>query len=278
MSYKTVMVYLNDERRARQLLEFAIQLACAFEAHVIGVHVFPAFHLRPPLPLPIGGQILSEIRAQIHEETGRIRAIFDEMTANKPVVPEWRSVTSERREAAVVALDHARAADLVVASQTDPEWDLHLILDFPGRLAIEGGRPVVVVPNSGRFADFPKRITVGWNGSREAARAVFDALPLLRRAEQVELLTVEQRDSRSDSLPDTEIAAALARHGVKVNCSKRALNKPTVGEEMCACAIDQQADMLVMGAYGHSRFREFVFGGTTRHLLRKMTVPVLFSH
>src|SRR5919109_4166502 len=217
MSYKTLLVHLNDDRRARQLLEFAVELACAFEAHLIGLHVFPAFHLTPPVRLPIGGEILGGIRAQIHEEADRIKAIFDEMTAHQPIVPEWRSVTSERREAAVVALDHARTADLVVANQTDPEWDLHLILDFPGRLAIESGRPVVVVPNGGRFADLPKRITVGWNGRREAARAVFDALPLLKRAEQVELLTVDQGSSHAHSLPDTEIAAALARHGVKVN-------------------------------------------------------------
>jgi nucleotide-binding universal stress UspA family protein len=278
MSYKTILVHLNDERRARQLLEFAVDVARAFEAHLTGLHVFPAFHLTPPVRLPIGGEILGGIRAQIREETDRIRAIFEGMTAHQPIVAEWRSATSERREAALVVLEHARAADLVVASQTDPEWDLHRILDFPERLAIEGGRPVVVVPNNGRSTALPKRITVGWNGRREAARAVFDALPLLKRAEQVEVLTVARRDSRADSLPDTEIASALARHGVKVNISNSDPGERTVGEEICARAREQGTDMLVMGAYGHSRFRELVFGGVTRYLSREMAVPVLFSH
>jgi nucleotide-binding universal stress UspA family protein len=263
VSYKTILVHLNDERRAHQLLEFGVEVARAFEAHLIGLHVFPGYHVTPPVRIPIGTEILGGIKAQIREETDRIRAIFDEVTANKPIVTEWRSITSDRRDPASMVVDQARAADLVTASQTDPEWDLHATLDFPERLAIESGRPVVVVPNRGRFGELPKRIMVCWNGRREAARAVFDALPLLKHTEQAELLTVDDGDSREGSLPDTEIAAALAHHGVKVNIAKRTASEPTVGEEIWSRAVDQGAGMLVMGAYGHSRFREFVLGGVT---------------
>jgi nucleotide-binding universal stress UspA family protein len=242
------------------------------------LHVFPAYRLRPPLPLPIGRDVLGAITAQIQEETKQIKSLFDDATEQQPFVSEWRSITSERTDPALIVMNHGRACDLIIACQSDPGWDLSSILDFPERLAIEGGRPVLVLPIKGRFESLPKSITVAWNGRKESARAVFDALPLLKLAEKVEVLTVDQGDGPLEgSLPDTELAAALDRHGVNVTVAKFAAVEASVGEAIRRRATEQ-SDLLVMGAYGHSRFREFAFGGVTRHILREMTEPVLFSH
>jgi nucleotide-binding universal stress UspA family protein len=200
------------------------------------------------------------------------------MTARQQFVSEWRSINSEAHDPSAVVLDHGRACDLIVASQTDPTWEGSRHLDFPERLAIESGRPVLVVPASGRFPGMPQRIMIAWNNRREAARAVFDALPLLQAGEAVTLLTVDDAKGRTGALPDTEIAACLARHGIRLTASRVAAEEWTVGEEIRVRAADMRADLVVMGAYGHSRFREYAFGGVTRHMSGNMTIPILLSH
>jgi nucleotide-binding universal stress UspA family protein len=260
-------------------LGFAVRLAQRFEAHLIGLHVFPAYPLTPPVPLPFGTEIASQVRGAIRKEADKVKAVFDELTANQPFVSEWRAITTERRPPEQVVMDHGRAADLVVASQADPAWKWSDILDFPDTLAMGVGRPVVVVPNFGRHEGLPRVVTVAWNGRKEAARAVSDALPLLQQAEAVNILTVRDGKALPEGfLPDTEIAAALARHGVKVDLADIVATEYTIGEEIRVRAIDRGSDLLVMGCYGHSRMREFALGGVTRHMLREMTIPILFSH
>ncbi len=277
MAYKTILVHLNDERRAKHLLQQAVALGEVFEAHLIGIHVFPCYHLSPPISLPIGRDIIGTIRKQIHEETGRVNALFEETARGRLVTPEWRAITSDRRDPAVVVVEHARAVDLIIASETDPDWDLHPVLDFPERLAIESGRPVLVVPKAGTVRPF-KRILLAWNGRREAARAAFDALPLLVRAE-VEVLSIDEgRGEGEPVLTGAAIADALARHGVKVTVTARERGRQSVAEAIGRRADEFDANLVVMGCYGHSRFHEFALGGVTRHTLSAMTRPVLFSH
>lgn len=277
MPYRTILMHLNHDKRARQLLDAGVQLAQGFDAHLIGLHVFPAYRLRPPVPLPFGTDILSNITAQIQQESGRIKSQFEEATAQHPFVSEWRSVTSERTDPAAIVMEHGRATDLVIASQGDADWDLSSILDFPERLAIEGGRPVLVIPNGYELQVMPRTVTVAWKNRREAARAAFDALPLLQRAEQVQVLTVEEGEIQEESPGVNEIAATLVRHGVKVSVNIIPAAQTSAAEEILRRATEQ-SELLVMGAYGQSRFRELVFGGVTRHVLQSMKIPVLFSH
>jgi nucleotide-binding universal stress UspA family protein len=279
MSYKTILLHLNDVRRARRLAQAGAILAGAFDSHLIGLHVFPAYRLTPPIPLPVGGNVIGRIKAHLREETDQIAAAFKDATVARPAAAEWRCITSERRDAALVVLEQGRAVDLIVASQSDPQWELSDVLDFPERLAIESGRPVLVVPNEATVPELPRRILVGWKPCREAARAVFDALPLLKAAEEVEVLTFDSgQPALEGQLPDTEIAAALARHGVDVVLASRQASDAAVGQELLRRASEMRADLLILGAYGHSRLRELAFGGVTRHVLREMTLPVLFSH
>lgn len=278
MTWKTILVHLNHEARARRLLEVAIDLAARFEAHLIGLHVFPSVRLTPPIPLPFGGEVAGQIRTAIRKEDEAIKAVFDEMTANQPFVAEWRSITDARRDPAETVLQHVRPADLLVTSQADPHWEFSEVLDFPERLVLGAGRPVLVVPSFGRHKGVPANISIAWRNTRESARALADAMPLLRLASRVHLMTVEEAGAADADRSLEDVRLALHRNGIKVIASRPVATEYTTGEEIRVRAIDEQADMLVMGCYGHSRLREMALGGVTRHLLREMTIPILFSH
>lgn len=281
MAYKTILVHLNDKRRAARLLAPAVALAAKWNAHLIGLHVFPAVPRLYPLGLNIGGDVVGEIATTLRTDAEQIRAVFDRVTANQPFVAEWACFKAVNSDLAEVVMSHGRAADLIVASQSDPDWELSPVFDFPERLAVEGGRPVLVVPNSGHFDSIGRNITVAWNGSRESARAVFDAMPLLTAADEVRVLGVAEDKLAADGgsrLPDTSIAATLARHGVKTTALAADPGNKDVPAEILRRVADAEGDLLVMGAYGHSRLSEFVFGGATRHIARHMAVPTLFSH
>ena len=279
MSYKTILVHLNDKRRAETVLGPAIHLARRYNSHLIGMHVYASMPA-PPVAMAYGAQVLGSIVAVEQKDTEAIAAIFKEATANQPFVAEWRALKLPHVDLAGAVMEHGRAVDLIVAGQTDPEWDLSPLLDFPERLALESGRPVLVVPYAGRFGEIGRTVVIAWKPSRESARAVFDALPLLQAAEQVYILEIQGRDATPATAlaPDTTIAASLARHGIKPAVHTSVAPDISVGDEILSRLCDLGADLLVMGAYGHSRMRELVFGGATRNIARHMTVPTLFSH
>lgn len=277
MSYKTILVHLNDKRRAEAMLEPATELAGRFNAHLIGLHVYASVPA-PPIRLP-GTSVLGSMAASEHQHSDEIATAFRRMTANKPFVPDWQVLKIAHVDLAPVVMERGRAADLIVAGQTDPDWDLSPLLDFPERLALEGGRPVLVIPYAGRYPKVGQNVVIAWKASRESARAVFDALPLLKGAQNVHILEIRDHGSKKPELaPDTSIAAALARHGIKPNIRTSVASDISVGDEILSRLADLDADLLVMGAYGHSRMRELVFGGATRHIAQHMTVPTLFSH
>ncbi len=278
MSYKTVLIHLNNEHRARRLIQVGIEIATRFDAHLVGLHVFPAFRLTPPLPLPLGGEIAAQIRGSIKKEDESIRDLFDELTRHQPFPAHWHSITWDRQDPARVVTREAHSADVVVASQADPNWQFSDLLDFPDRLAMGCGRPVIVVPTTGRATGVPGNISIAWRNSRESARAIADAMPLIKLARRVHLMSVQEGPDDAAGYGLDEVEENLKRHGVVPVVARFVATEYTVGEEIRVRAIDENADMLVMGCYGHSRLREFALGGVTRHLLREMTLPVMLSH
>jgi len=276
--YKTILVHLNDERRAASLLAPALDLARRANAHVIGLHVYPGIVMAPPLAMPYGTEVIGSVAQEERLESERLRWMFEEATRNQTLVPEWREVKATHADLAGIVIEHAMAADIVVAGQADPGWDLAPVLDFPERIALEGGRPTLVVPYAGTYPSVGRRIMVAWNGRRESARATFDALPLLRAAEAVTLLSVASGSGTPYDAGDLEIAAALARHDVKVTTHRTTAPETSIGSEILNRVADHGSDLLVMGAYGHSRLRELIFGGVTREISEHMTVPTLLSH
>jgi nucleotide-binding universal stress UspA family protein len=277
MSYKTILVHLNDNRRAEALLEPAIQLATRYNSHLLGLHVYASMPA-PPVPMGYASSVLGSVIAQERRQGEEIAATFSRMTANAAFVPEWHLRKVPHVDLPSVVMEHGRAADLIIAGQTDPDWDLSPLLDFPERLALESGRPVLVIPYAGRYPRIGRNVVIAWKAGRESARAVFDALPLLQGAENVHILEIKGRADESSMGPDTSIAASLARHGIKPTVRTSVAPDISVGDEILSRLSDLDADLLVMGAYGHSRMRELVFGGATRHIARHMTVPTLFSH
>lgn len=280
MDWKTILVQLSNPRRTGALMSVASHLAERFNSHLIGFNVANALAHMPSTPMLLGPEDLAAFRSMNDEEAARLKADFEAATQGRAFVAEWRNVEATTFDAAGTTIAHAHAADLVIASQADPEWELSGMFDAPERLALETGRPVLVVPHAGTFGEIGKRVVIAWSGKREGARAVFDALPLLKRADTATLLCVRGRgaDGVPGEIPGVDIAATLARHGVKVTIQKSIADEISVADEILSRSADLSADLLVMGAYGHSRLREMVFGGVTRHIMRHMTVPTLLSH
>lgn len=279
MGYKTILVHLNHERHCEPLLKAALGLAQRSGAHLIGVHITIGLAYAPVLPG--AGPVIAAYKEEERKACERIGEMFERTTKGCPIVSEMRFLRpSGRTDVGAVLLQHARTADLVVASQLDPQWEPSSILDVPERLAIESGRPVLMIPLGGVAGDIAQHALVAWNGKREAARAVFDALPLLVAAKKVTVLGIDQAsgDGGQSMLPDTSIAATLARHGANVTIKTARAASHSVGTELIAHVANEGADLLVMGAYGHSRLSEYMFGGATHHVTRHMTVPTLMSH
>ena len=278
MSLKTILLHVNDERRVQALVGVAAGIAERNEAHLIGLYAMP------PVPTygatALGAGLIKTGLTAFRDEAARVHAAFEEATRGRAMVAEWRLIESDRRDVATTVVEQARTVDLVIAGQRDPSFDFSSILDVPDRLVMESGRPVLVVPYAGRFGQIGKRVTVAWNGRRESARALFDALPLLTSAERVKIVWVnpQSEDEATGDLPTAEIGATLARHGIKCEVASSYAPDIKVGDAILSDLADDGTDLLVMGAYGHSRVREFVFGGATRHILDHMTVPVLLSH
>jgi len=278
MPFKTILVHLNDAKRAPSVLSPAIGLARKCNGHIKGLHAVAGAPPVPPLAVPYSGAFLDDLMERERKSGEEIKAAFETATAGQPVVAEFASVKVVHADIALAVLDHGRAADLIVTAQRDAAWDLAPILDFPERLALESGRPVLIVPHGSTSDGSFSTIVVGWNGKREAARAAFDALPLLREAGVVHVVSVLPKGAAESGTPVSALADALARHGIKVEVHREVGPERRAGEVLIARAGALGADLLVMGAYGHSRFREFVFGGVTRDIGADMRIPVLQSH
>jgi len=276
MSYKTIIVHLDAGRRNRERLDLAFNLAERFDAHLVGFFGLEALTV-PAVPEAspalydemlksrrrLAAKVEDDFRGKMHKEQYSGKS-------------EWRATLDDGFAGLEV---HAKYADLVVAGQPDPGGD-GLPAWFAHRLVMSIGRPVLYVPFAGRFEDCGKRVLVPWNASREAARAVKDALPLLRAAEETEVVTFEPEKVflDDDALPDPDMGAYLARHGAKVTLANQPTSIDDVGALILSRAADNAADLIVMGAYGHSRLREMVLGGATREIFKSMTVPTLMSH
>ncbi|SAK94000.1 universal stress protein [Caballeronia ptereochthonis] len=279
MSYKTVLVHLDTSVRAHPRLETTLQLAKRFDAHVIGV--FAIFEPDPRTFEVMAGTAgyYEQHAAMRREQRGAIERLFHAELKRAGVSGDWIE-TQERASVAVPRF--ARCADLVVVGQDDPTDPEAYVGDhFPETLVLSSGRPVLLIPYTGFFAALGKHPMIAWDGSREAARAVHDALPLLKAAERVSIVSIDtaRGEAYGDRIPGADIAACIARHGVKAEVSSSVgAADASAGELLLSRAADLNADLVVMGGYGHARWQELVLGGATRTFLASMTVPVLMSH
>jgi nucleotide-binding universal stress UspA family protein len=286
MALRDLTVLLDPSEQSGKRLALAASLALRHGAHLNGLCLADAVPPLEPVFLSadayaFGGGLamfLDQLRTERVERIAPVEAAFRARLARDGLSGDWALVEGNP---ATAALTHARLADLVIAGQSDPEG----ASDQPSvnpveEILLDSGRPLMVVPHYGDFPTCGETILVGWTETREAARAVHDAMPLLAAARSVIVLAVvaEHLGVEPGDVPAAAIAHHLARHGVKAVAAETVTGGITTADALLNYASDRSADLIVVGGYGHARVRELVLGGVTRSLLKHMTVPVLFSH
>jgi nucleotide-binding universal stress UspA family protein len=279
MTYKSILVHVDETPRCTARLDVAFDLARASDAHITGLALVPDFPSPALLTVSYGSELAVAHERAVREALDPVKAAFSQRAQRAGVSSsEWREA---RGDVVAAATLHARYADLLILGQSDPGDDrTRPVPGFLENLLLSAGRPVLVIPYAGMFKGAFAKVLVAWNASRESTRAVTDALPLLQRARQVAVIVVDPRQTAGihGESPGSDVALYLARHGVKAEAHPTPSGDVDVGDVILSRTSDIGADLIVMGAWGHSRVRELVMGGATRSLLDEMTVPVLFSH
>ncbi|MBC3885024.1 universal stress protein [Undibacterium griseum] len=279
MAYKTVLVHVDESARSELRVQIAADIAKAESAHLIGTAVTGVSRFI----YQDGNISASDPNLTIHlnflkERAEKAVAQFN-ASAEKIGVSSYESMIANDEAGGGIGLQ-ARYSDLVVIGQTNREEPSPSVLpDFPEYIVMNSGRPVLIIPYAGEFKTIAKRPLISWDASREATRALTDALPLLKQADLVQIAIFNPKsipDAHGEQ-PGADIALYLARHGIKVEVSVHKTSTD-IGNALLSLAHDLDSDLLVMGGYGHSRFREMIMGGVTRTILESMTIPVFMSH
>lgn len=279
MSYKTLLVHVDDTKNVAARIETAARLALAHDAHLIGTAMTGISRfLYESMALDQGSPNLVPYLHILRQRTDGALNQFENIVRRIGVRSFEKRLTDD--EAAAGISLQARYCDLVILGQHDPKGaSSSTYADVPEHVVLNGGCPALIVPFTGAFNDFSDRVLIAWNASMEAARAVRHALPLLQRAKTVEVI-IFNPPSRPDAhgvQPDADIGAYLARHNINADVMQEKIEGDR-GKALLSIAANLHSNLLVMGCYGHTRIREILLGGTTRTILKSMTVPVLMSH
>lgn len=280
MSYKTILANLNEMANNLTVVTSAATLAEEFGAHLTGLFVIPATRIYPSAtyePLP---EMFEVHREYFERQEIAVKTTFYKVLHGRPIGNDLLIEHSASPLICDATIDRGRACDLVVMSQTENVSKLGVELDFVPRVLVAAGRPAIVVPFDLPMRSLPDIVVIAWDGSREAARATFDSLPILKRARTVHVVRVNPPSDRHNPLlpAGKDIAEALQRQGVSVVVNPIITQKEKVGEALLSEVGSLGAKLIVMGAYGHSRFQELVLGGVTRTMLEKMSCPLLLAH
>lgn len=274
---KDLVVFLEPHPGRSRRLVFAAALAHRWQAHLIATFVTQPLALNPHAAFAVGqalSSMLAEYQAHTTATLAQARAEFDELTDRRSFTSEWRVSENESGEALML---HARHACLAILGPPARQRWAATALGVSESMIFASGRPCLLVPDEWPVERIGRRIVVGWNGGREATRAIADATPLLTAAEAVHLIVVP--DARTQALyganPGADMAAHLARQGATVMLEQCA------GDDAGAVLLDRcaavDADMLVVGAMGRPWVSEFVLGGATRTILDRAHIPVFLS-
>jgi len=279
MAIKDILLALKShpEPTKASMIEHAVAIAAALDSHIAAV----ACEIHLEIPSSLISTSLLNVPALIAEETHKSRTNVDQLLSAFEATAARQDVRFESiRERCLsgevpdMLVEYARLRDLTIVpvSEDHARWCSEAII-------FGSGKPTLVLPECPSVPSFQlKTVLVAWDFSRAAARAVADAIPLLERAKHVRIVTVMGEKPVDSKHSAEELAKNLSRHGLEVELDRIESKRRTIGETIEAHAKSCDADMLVMGAYGHSRFREFVLGGATRSLLAKPPLPILFSH
>ncbi|MGQ9371749.1 universal stress protein [Azospirillum sp. A39] len=273
MPIKTILLHMSNDERHGARLDVAVSLAKRFDAYV------DVLYIATPVAMPaaVTGRgasyaYIAEATAIAHEKAEVIE--HEVRQALRDCSYSWTVAEGDHEE---LLAARATYSDLAVITQSHPAYiEDRVLLHVPDRLPLDAPCPALVLPYEGKTEGFGRHVVVAWKKTREAGRALRDSLPILQEAEKVTVLTIDPPDRTDDTGRDPMIF--LERHGVRSQHKSEVFRGGDVGEIILARADDLQADMVVMGAYGHSRLREMVLGGATRTVLQNARIPVLMSH
>ncbi|MDQ6620825.1 MAG: universal stress protein [Pseudomonadota bacterium] len=278
MSYQCILVHVDDSESVAIRLGAAARLARAFDADLIGAYVVPTRSLSPSIAAVLPDTFVEQRLHDTGEAQNAAEALFRAAAARaRLTAAEWRAPPGEPIETLV---QHARSTDLVIVGQSDPD-DAHseFFTHVADALVLRSGRPVLAVPHAIASPTIGSSVLVVWTGSRESARAVADAMPMLARAQNVHLVTIGDADDAegAEAAADQRLASWLRYHGIDV-VARRHLGSTDVGDLILSESAELAADLIVMGADAHTRGQHPALSGATRSVLDAMTVPVLLAH
>jgi nucleotide-binding universal stress UspA family protein len=279
MPIKTILVYAPSGKSAAPALEAALKLAGPRGAHVIGLHLTPDLPVYGEFPAEIPQEVIDRLQKAGEEAAATARQAFEEAVKDSGISHEWRSFMASYLAGAALIAQQGRGADLIVCGKPGDDagdaWS-----DFAEIALMRAGRPVLIVPECAAGKPIGMRPVIAWNDTREAARAAFDSLDLLAEAESVRAITlIENEEQRAAAEANGAlIIATLARHGIEASLEVSYAASGATGKALLAKLVDNGCDLLILGGYSHSRFREMLFGGVSRDILRDTCVPALVSH
>jgi len=277
--YKSLLVNIPTERSPRPVIDGAISLASQYKAHLDAVSVG---YESASMPLVAeGGAAVASIfeaeRALALERAQAALAVFEAEARNAGLACNSQAISALPGEAAAIVGATARFYDLAVVAQPEFERDT-FDNTLTQEILFQSGGPVLFMPYTFHGAFQAKRVGICWDGSRLAARAMRDAMPFLKRAEAITILTINEASAVPEEASAAHLVQHLSRLGVPTQIAGLKTEKANIQSSILSLAADESLNLLVMGGYGHSRLKETVFGGVTRDMLHSMTVPTLMSH
>ena len=274
---KDIVVNLSIGENGGPAGDYAVSVADTFGAHVVGI----AFVFDPIVPISGTGYIPAEvIDTQLADTHAAAKAAIDRFAASASragVSAEPLTLSASAAGAGDQFARIARRFDLAIVGQAEPASGAVEELIAESTL-FQSGRPMIVVPYIQKAPLKLDRVMVCWDGGRQAARAIADAMPILEKAGKVEIVIVANERGKQDEIEGADMGQHLARHGLKVDVKRISAGNIDIADALLSHVADSGTDFIVMGGYGHSRLREFILGGVTHSILRSMTAPVLLSH
>ncbi len=269
---KDILVYLNGNPSSR--LWASMKLAKIFASHITGLHI------KQPLSYEyfdadMNPDLIKEFEEREGEAAGKSRTLFGSFFGEDSVTANYIETTGD---ASHQLIKHACTCDIAVVGKPETGHQYEQRVALPANATLGGGRPVLIVPKELNQNALGENVLVAWNGTRESTRALHDAMPILTRAKSVNIVSFNTQKSTQEDSCCAALEAHLTRYDVTFDLLNSSLDDSEIGDRLLELAGRFDSDMVVMGAYGHSRIREYILGGASRTMIRDVSVPLFVSH
>ncbi len=279
MPIKTILVYLPSVKSTQNIMATVAKIAGSRNAHVIGLHISQLIPRYAELSAELPLDVFDQLKEAGNKNADEVKRVFEESAKAGLLDYEWRNpeVSYTLGEEQITYETHS--ADLIIcpkaSDETPDPWN-----DFAEIAIVQSGRPILILPPKVPEARVGSHVVIAWNNTRESARAVFDALDLLREASSVRAITlIDNEDQRTSAqVAGANLIAALARHGIPATLAVSFASEDGAGETILSRLADEGCDLLITGGYSKSPLRETIFGGASHVILRDTWVPTLVSH